>query len=178
MAFGWGLDDVTGSNSLRYVISPVRNTWWQIAVVHSGTNVTFYKNGLAVKNKVMVQLPINYSAIWLGRFQPVPTGNENTWPWIGGVDDVRMYNRALSQTEISQLYAIESAPLISIQKAVYLTSSNLWTGSNYVVQASTDLINWTNQGTTFTATSNYWHSTNYWDVPNWNQLFFRLQLVP
>ena len=98
-------------------------------------------------------------------------------PSQGYVDDVRIYNRALPQSEVAQLYAIESAPIISIQKAVYLTSNNLWTGSNYIVQASTDLINWTNQGSVFTATTNYWHSTNYWDVVDWNHLFFRVLLV-
>jgi len=72
------------------------------------------------------------------------------------------------------LSAIQSAPIINIQKAVYLTSSNLWTGSNYQVQASTDLLNWTNQGSVFTATNSSWSSTQYWNVSNWNQLFFRL----
>ncbi len=98
------------------------------------------------------------------------------YSYNGVMSNLRIYNRALSTNEVTQLYQIESAPIISVQKAVYLTSSNLWTGSNYVVQASTDLVNWTNQGTAFTATTNVWHSTNYWDVPNWNQLFFRLQL--
>ncbi len=74
--------------------------------------------------------------------------------------------------------APEAAPTINIQKAVYLTSTNLLIGSNYQVQASTDLVNWTNQGAVFTATTRCWQSTNYWNVANWNQLFFRLQQVP
>jgi hypothetical protein len=74
--------------------------------------------------------------------------------------------------------APEAGPTINIQKAVYLTSTNLLTGSNYQVQSSTDLVNWTNQGSVFTATTNCWQSTNYWSVTNWNQLFFRLQLAP
>lgn len=98
--------------------------------------------------------------------------------FTGSIDEVRIYNRALATNEVAQLFALESPPIINIQKAVYLTSSNLWTGSNYQVQASSDLINWTNQGSAFTATTNYWHSTNYWDVPNWSQLFFRVQLAP
>jgi len=69
------------------------------------------------------------------------------------------------------------APIINIQKAVYLTSTNLLAGLNYQVQASSDLINWTNQGSVFTATTNVWQSTNYWNVNDWNQLFFRVQLA-
>ncbi len=76
------------------------------------------------------------------------------------------------------LVAPESAPIINIQKAVYLTSTNLLAGVNYQVQASLDLINWTNQGSVFTATTNIWQSTNYWNVSDWNQLFFRVQSAP
>ena len=68
--------------------------------------------------------------------------------------------------------------IITIQKAVYLTSRNLSVGSNYQVQASSNLINWTNQGPVFTATNSNWQSTNYWNVNDWNQLFFQLQVVP
>ena len=36
------------------------------------------------------------------------------------IDDIRIYNRALSSNEVQQLFALESAPIISIQKAVWL----------------------------------------------------------
>lgn len=95
--------------------------------------------------------------------------------FAGRIDNLRIYNRALSSNEVAQLYAIESAPILNVRKAVYLDSSNLWVGSNYQVQVSSDLVNWTNFGTVFSATTNTWRTTNYWDVANWNQLFFRLQ---
>jgi hypothetical protein len=38
--------------------------------------------------------------------------------------------------------------------------------------------NWTNYGSVFTATNTIWRTTNYWDVDNWSELFFRLQVVP
>jgi hypothetical protein len=95
--------------------------------------------------------------------------------FVGLIDDVRIYNRALSPDEVAQLYAIESAPMLSVGKAVYLTSTNLWVGTNYQVQVSTDLNTWTNYGASFTATNSSWHSANYWDVDDWGELFFRLQ---
>lgn len=75
-------------------------------------------------------------------------------------------------------YISPSQPVLNIQRAVYLTSSNLVVGSNYQIQASSDLINWTNQGSVFTATNSNWQSTNYWNVNDWNQLFFRLEVDP
>ena len=150
------------------------NTWTHLVFTFDGQSFRIFANGKMIGTAIG-SVPINVggtSGISIG-----VSDQANGWwsPFEGIIDDVRIYNRALSTNEVAQLYALESAPIISVQKAVYLTSSNLWAGTNYQVQASTDLINWTNQGSVFTATANSWHSTNYWDVPNWNQLFFRLQ---
>ena len=69
-------------------------------------------------------------------------------------------------------------PTLTLNKAVWVGLSNLQIGSNYQIQVSTDLLNWTNSGTVFTVTNSCWHSPNYWDVDNWSQLFFRVQMVP
>lgn len=74
--------------------------------------------------------------------------------------------------------AVSAPPIINLQKAVYLTSTDLIIGFNYQVQASPDMINWTNQGSVFTATNSNWQSTNYWNVNDWSQLFFRLEVAP
>jgi hypothetical protein len=83
-----------------------------------------------------------------------------------------------TMTDSVSLVVLAPQPIINIQKAVYLTSTNLLTGLNYQVQASSDLINWTNQGSVFTATDSNWQSTNYWNVNDWNQLFFQLVTSP
>jgi hypothetical protein len=67
---------------------------------------------------------------------------------------------------------------VAIQKAVYLTSTNLVVGFRYQVQVSSDLLNWTNQGGVFTATNTIWRPTNYWDVSDWKGMFFRLKTSP
>jgi hypothetical protein len=51
-------------------------------------------------------------------------------------------------------------------------------GTNYQVQVSADLNTWTNQGSAFTATNTSMAFPQYTDVQNWDQLFFRLQIVP
>jgi hypothetical protein len=164
--FSWFLD--------RAQQTPI-GTYCQVVITKAGTNVTMYLNSqVAVTGFVSNPTTQPGNTLWIGRSQTedVP----GAYVFHGTLDDIRIYNRALSSNEVAQLYAIESAPIVNVRKAVYLDSSNLWTGSNYQVQASSDLINWTNQGSVFTATNSYWRSTNYWDVANWNQLFFRLQL--
>jgi hypothetical protein len=66
---------------------------------------------------------------------------------------------------------------IDTQKAVTLTSTNLLIGLNYQVQGSSDLSNWGNQDSQFTATNSNWQSTNHWNASDFNQFFFRLQVV-
>ena len=60
----------------------------------------------------------------------------------------------------------------------YADASSLRAGTNYQLQVSGDLNTWTNYGSAFTSTNSTWRSTNHWDVDNWNQLFFRLQVSP
>ena len=98
--------------------------------------------------------------------------------WGGNISDVRFYNRALSANEVAQLYAFEGYPPLALKKAVYPEAYSLTVSSHYQVQVSSDLLNWTNYGAPFTATSPYWRCTNYWDVDNWNQLFFRVHNSP
>ena len=186
---------VVSSHCLAYTLNvpyttPPTNAWDQWTVVMDNVGMTFYLNGQSIGSQTgTTATTVAGTQLGLGVISSpggaVPYTDANVGYLDGYLDDVRIYNRALSTNEVAQLYAIESPPeslpiinIQNIQKAVYLTSSNLWTGSNYQIQASSDLINWTNQGSIFTATTNYWHSTNYWDVPNWSQLFFRLQLAP
>jgi hypothetical protein len=96
----------------------------------------------------------------------------------GSIDDIRIYNRALSSSEIQQLFALESGPRLSLIKAVKPSFSNLILTTNYQLQVSGDLNNWTNQGSTFAATNSTIIFPQYFDVENWNKLFFRLQVSP
>ena len=96
----------------------------------------------------------------------------------GSLDDVRIYNRAFSSNEVSQLYIIESGPRVSLIKAVKPSFSNLTIGANYQLQVSGNLNTWTNQGSPFTATNTSGVYPQYWDVDDWSQLFFRLQVSP
>jgi hypothetical protein len=65
-------------------------------------------------------------------------------------------------------------PTVNLVKAVTVNFSGLLVGTNYQLQVSTDLNSWTNFGAPFTATNSFMNYSNYWNVPDWNQLFFRL----
>ena len=96
----------------------------------------------------------------------------------GSLDDIRIYSRALSSNEVAQLFAIEFGPRVGLIKAVKPSFSNLMLGTNYQLQISGNLNNWTNQGSAFTATNASMIYEQYWDVDYWDRLFFRLQVAP
>ena len=152
------------------------NAWTAFVATYDGLTKSLYINGT-----LNVTISYTFPADWNSSFMGEGIGGNfagQAETFDGVIDDVRIYNRALSASEVQQLYAIESAPILNVRKAVYVDSSNLWVGTNYQMQVSTDLNTWTNYGTKFTATNSTWRSTNYWDVGNWNQLFFRVQVSP
>jgi hypothetical protein len=169
-----GFNDSLNNISIFSATSLKSNLWYQATFVNDSTNIFLYLDGILVG-----QTPTPYNLNVGGTISSMPLviGNDPSGGnrfFTGTIDDVRIYNRALSSNEVSQLYVYDSGGGVSINKAVFLTSSSLIVGQNYQVQASSDLINWTNQGPVFTPTSFPWQSTNFWPVANWNQLFFRV----
>ena len=111
---GFGGDDylqfVCGPGQKTFALwSPVRQTWWQFTAVRSGSTLSLFRNGLLLTNGIITTV-VNYPAIWFGKFQDTPNGNGSTYPLVGGIDDVRMYDRALSAAEVRALYQYESQP--------------------------------------------------------------------
>lgn len=102
-----------------------------------------------------------------------------TWFFNGSIDDIRIYNRKLSAADALSLYQIEQAQTLKLNKAVWLSFSNLRNGTNYQVQVSTNLgTSFFNSGTPFTATNSTMNYPFYWNVEAWDQMFFRLQAIP
>jgi hypothetical protein len=74
--------------------------------------------------------------------------------------------------------ALPVAPTIYLMQAVEPAFSNLLIGTNYQLQVSGYVGTWTNQGAPFTATNNSMTYPQYFNVSNWQQLFFRLTAIP
>ena len=96
----------------------------------------------------------------------------------GQIDDIRYYDRALSPSEVQQLYACESGPSVTLLKAFKPSFSNLAVGTKYKLQTSDDLMTWYDQGPAFTATSTEMDYPEYYDLAFWDKLYFRLQVSP
>jgi hypothetical protein len=81
--------------------------WYSLSLTKSGTSYALYIDG-----QKQLDLVIPAAAGYDFAFQPLigayaPNGFE---AFNGDIDDVRIYNRALSSNEVAQLYAYESVP--------------------------------------------------------------------
>lgn len=91
--------------------SVITGEWQHVAVVQTGTTASLYIDG-ALDISGIVGVPTT-SAV----DQTIGASYSPHYFWDGALDDVRVYNRALSLTEIQQLHAVpepSSAALVTI----------------------------------------------------------------
>jgi hypothetical protein len=82
------------------------NAWQHVVVVQSGTTATIYIDGVAVKTGFSGSLPVttsNYPIYIFARLVSVTTGKMSEH-FAGQIDDVLIFDRALTAEEIKKLY--------------------------------------------------------------------------
>jgi hypothetical protein len=88
------------------------NTWQQIAVTADGSNYRLYVDGETVSGSFAAgsydSPPAVTTNMRIGAWNHAPDRRFN-----GAIDDVRIYDRALSDTEVQQLYQEGSAGLVA-----------------------------------------------------------------
>jgi hypothetical protein len=178
---------LTDNNMLRFDLadspgptSPIiinNGYWYHVGVVNNNGNVQLYVNGVAEGSSVSMNPNIVSGFQYIG----VDGGPNGIGDYFNGtINKVRIWNRALSASEIQQLYALEQ-PLVTIPVLGF--GSSLWNsngfnlilngqlGSNYVIWSSTNLLNWTPL-TNFIITNS---PINFSDsaATNFNRRFYR-----
>jgi len=83
-----------------------QNAWQQVVVVHSGTTATYYKNG--VKGTPVDVGYANDHATYGGVYDFGCYDNATGNTWTGMIDNILIWDRALSDNEVLALYNITS----------------------------------------------------------------------
>ncbi|MFM2214079.1 MAG: hypothetical protein RL427_1342 [Bacteroidota bacterium] len=108
----WLLD--TGNNIIRLIVAgttntqptssanfTLNNTWTNLTVTYDGSNVNFYRNGILFSTFPQTgNTPTNTNPVRIGINSLL--NNANTMS--GKIDDIGIWNRALSQQEITAMY--------------------------------------------------------------------------
>jgi hypothetical protein len=149
--------------------------WHQIVATISNTVGRVYLDGKLDGLGDIGNIPLNTLDIFIGRGHPSTRDPIEHYWFDGVIDDVRIYNRALSPAEVQQLHQIESEPSITVTKAVRPNFSNLIIGAKYQLEISSDSKTWSSYGAPFTATNASMVYPQYWDVNTWDELIFQLQ---
>ncbi len=157
------VDNVTLSDSTASVPT---GTWTYITVVRSGSSVTYYLNGVADSSRSGAgTLNFGSCQLLLGADNDTSGCVASLGNWLDGrLDDVRIYNRALSANEVKQLYNLGSAKAqassVTLQQGTTLASGlvGLWTfdGNKTTTTTALDSSGQNNTGT-FT---NFTRATN------------------
>lgn len=140
--FSWFLD--------RADQTPV-GTFNQVVITKAGSVATMYLNS-AVEVQGVASSPTVKpgSSLWIGRSQAsIPAGdNPAGYVFHGVLDDVRIYNRALSAQEVKDLYRYESPtpPTVSIKVETVQVTMHVTPAKRYQLMSSFDLKTWTNVG--------------------------------
>ncbi|MGA2177765.1 MAG: immunoglobulin domain-containing protein [Verrucomicrobiota bacterium] len=122
---------------------PVDTNWHQVVVIYDGTNLSISLDGV---NEAGISNSINtpLSPLTIGSAASAGTF------FSGAIDDVRIYNRALSSLEVAALYALEvPQPMIETNDGHLGFVSGQFgfniggmSGQTVVVETSTDLQSW------------------------------------
>lgn len=98
------------SRTNTVVVSPVPvalNQWTLIVATYDGTALRLYLDGqLAAQTSYSHGIFAGTSHIGIGG---VPQSTTNLWPFVGALDEIAIYNRALSDAEILSLNTADSA---------------------------------------------------------------------
>lgn len=101
----------------------LKNTWYHIAAVRNGTTQAIYINGVLDNWRTMSADPIDYvggyddDRVNIGRTTRL--GLPATYHLMGKMDDIRIYNHALSEEEITSLVP-EPATVLTVSLGLLL----------------------------------------------------------
>jgi len=141
---GYGLNAQSTKNGTVSVIitnggasfaQPLTNTWQHFVWVMQPTTQQMYINGGLAASVSSSANDVGYhnAGFVIGAFDAYSPYTEF---FSGSIDEVRIYNRALSAHEVSQLYALEAPPLPTITTQPQSITTNLTANVTFTVSAT------------------------------------------
>jgi hypothetical protein len=99
----------TGATKISFNAGPALNTWTHITVVATTSSTSLYVNGVLRQTVGAARLGSGAGANTVIGGTGEAAGGDND-PFKGSIDEVRVYNRSLSATEVQQIFASRLKP--------------------------------------------------------------------
>lgn len=93
---------------------PPTNCWTHVAATFNRGTMTLYLDGRLVTNRTSTTVTNTTLAEYTGDEVVVGSHRSEAYNFDGGIDDVRIYNRALSVQEAAELYSLNAGPSVSL----------------------------------------------------------------
>jgi hypothetical protein len=137
------------------------NAWTHLAFVDNGSQIQLYANGVS-QGTLALNFSLPRAFIGLDSFTSTDAigskiGRVFTDYMLGSLDEILVFHRALSSTEIGAIYSAESAGLVRAPEFTGISSDgngqialNLrgQTGKTFTLYSSTNFLDWNFLGTT------------------------------
>ena len=105
------------------IASFLDNQWHMVTGVRQGTSASIYVDGLLADQQTGSLIDVGSShPIWVGRRFVPPTTPGAEYHSEGSIDDLLIYNRALSPSEVSTLYSAVPEPTTALLLGIGLAS--------------------------------------------------------
>ena len=110
------IEYATQNNPKTFTIPTINDsTWYHLVTVHDGTNATLYLDGSSLGTQTVSSVPSTAgNAFNIGRFTSA------SYYWNGWIDEVSVFNRALTSTEVTNIYSNKT----------YLNPTAIWRLNN------------------------------------------------
>jgi GH25 family lysozyme M1 (1,4-beta-N-acetylmuramidase) len=170
---------ITKSGVEDYTFTPAytapAGVWTHLTFVGTSSSVTLYTNGVMEGSISVSGFMLPRAAIGCNLI-----GNGNpTDVMLGGLDELQVYNNALTATQIKSIYSAGSAGLVKSPQFTGITASSSGqvqldmqgiTGKTFSIYDSPDLINWTKLATI----SNPSGALQYQNSPTDPAIFYKI----
>jgi hypothetical protein len=146
----------TGGFQTTPTFKPLFGTWQHLVVtIDSEPRLTWYLDGRVVASEVFAAEQSAVIPFLIGSPTLVAGWDPPPESWRGKIDDVRIYDRALTEAQVRTLHRYERNPLPSliIEVKTVQVRLQLETGRKYQLQSSPDASSWTNTEEAFVADS-------------------------
>ncbi|NQV17753.1 MAG: T9SS type A sorting domain-containing protein [Armatimonadetes bacterium] len=119
----FGLNGVTSANIYTvWHTGFSAETFYQLALTYNGSVAKWYEDGV-LKDSVTVSdnIPLTTTDIWIGQHE-----QDLRYNFDGVIDDIRLYNRALSDSEIDSLFTLGEWPHVAIDANYHQASPSTY----------------------------------------------------
>jgi hypothetical protein len=120
LGYNWNND--SGASSYNTTVDIPTNEWFQVGLVVTSSNAKWFVNGLLANTRTASHAAVTFSNIYVG----VDNSAASTRSFPGFIDNIRFYDRAITDSEMFTIYRYYQAAQTSTAIPTTVTGLQVW----------------------------------------------------